>query len=261
MASKINRKRSRDDKQIGLRSSKRRRLGSYVKPGDDLELLVTGKWSDFKMQCQDQVFNVHRAVLWGQSPFIDAAMDGDYQEASEQKLDLSAEEPSTVDVLLRYMYTGEFTDALDSTLIDDDELIKYSALVKLHRLADFLLMKDLKRSVFDEVHRCMEEILVTNETDLDVVQDAIEAIALRTYGSKPALFEVRTHLAFLLGGMHRGHMEGWARVEGEFLQSLVEQYPEMGWELYKYAARQINMHVADLEGGFKAFIERHENRF
>ena len=43
------------------------------------QLLDTQKYSDVKLVCQNQEFNVHKAVVCIQSPVLAAAFGGDYQ--------------------------------------------------------------------------------------------------------------------------------------------------------------------------------------
>lgn len=39
-------------------------------------ILATGKYSDFRIKCNEHTFNVHKAVLCSASPFFKAAMEG-----------------------------------------------------------------------------------------------------------------------------------------------------------------------------------------
>lgn len=42
------------------------------------QLLLSGKYSDFKLRCEDVEFQLHKSVVCMQSPMFAAALDGNF---------------------------------------------------------------------------------------------------------------------------------------------------------------------------------------
>mmetsp|Transcript_9709 Transcript_9709/g.27665 ORF Transcript_9709/g.27665 Transcript_9709/m.27665 type:complete len:167 (-) Transcript_9709:8-508(-) len=72
------------------------------------------RFTDAVVRCQGQCFQVHRAVLGARSPVMEAmfAQEG-LREGSERAIDIADTEPDVVEAMLRYMYIGEVTEAID----------------------------------------------------------------------------------------------------------------------------------------------------
>lgn len=68
--------------------------------------LLGGKYSDYKVKCQDKTFNVYKMVIGVQSPFFEKCFSGGFVEASDGMVELKDTNPAAVAILLCYFYTG-----------------------------------------------------------------------------------------------------------------------------------------------------------
>ncbi|OBT80496.1 hypothetical protein VF21_00742 [Pseudogymnoascus sp. 05NY08] len=73
-------------------------------------LLDSGKYSDMRITCQGRPWNVHRAVICTASPVFAAMVDGKFKEAQSGVIDLPADEPEIVEMMLRFLYQGKYND-------------------------------------------------------------------------------------------------------------------------------------------------------
>lgn len=72
--------------------------------------LRSGKYSDLKLVCGSETFNVHRVIVCMQSKFFAAACDGKFMEAQTGTINLIEDDPRTVERMLSYIYTGDYDD-------------------------------------------------------------------------------------------------------------------------------------------------------
>jgi len=75
-----------------------------------LSLLASGKYSDLTIQCGEVGVAVHRAVLCPRSKFFAKACDGPFEEASSGKVNLEGDDPYTIERMLSYLYTLDYSD-------------------------------------------------------------------------------------------------------------------------------------------------------
>ncbi|ORY60287.1 uncharacterized protein BCR38DRAFT_488468 [Pseudomassariella vexata] len=121
--------------------------------------------SDVKIVCHERCWHVHTSILGAQSQFFLKAFTGNFKEATERVLDLSEEEPSIVEKALEYAYSGGFSvEILVPTTKTNDVVSSadtvgtvphdgpFVTLVKLYKLADFLVMKGLKELIKKSFH-------------------------------------------------------------------------------------------------------------
>ncbi|KAJ2990351.1 hypothetical protein NUW58_g2997 [Xylaria curta] len=73
-------------------------------------LLSSGDYSDLTLVCEDQEFQVHKAIVCTQSPVVAAAMKGGYKEAQTNTFHIADFKPTTVKCMLDYMYTGKYEE-------------------------------------------------------------------------------------------------------------------------------------------------------
>ncbi|KAL8650255.1 MAG: hypothetical protein Q9210_003926 [Variospora velana] len=73
-------------------------------------LFSSGKYSDLTITCRDRAFHVHRLFLCSASRFFAAACDGVFKEAQDSQIDLSDDDPQTLERLLQYLYTTDYDD-------------------------------------------------------------------------------------------------------------------------------------------------------
>lgn len=79
-------------------------------------MYMSGKFSDALICCNGREFPVHRAVVCPQSDFLAAAFDGAFKESQTRKLQLTDEDPNTVERMLFYLYTGDYDDGRSTVL-------------------------------------------------------------------------------------------------------------------------------------------------
>ncbi len=74
-------------------------------------LLGDGKYSDMKLVCQDREFSCHKVVLAARSPVFDAMFSsGNSLEVQEGKVNMTDMDPDKLEVFLKYLYTGKFSE-------------------------------------------------------------------------------------------------------------------------------------------------------
>ncbi|KAI0456782.1 hypothetical protein F5B21DRAFT_502079 [Xylaria acuta] len=71
------------------------------------KLLNIRDYSDLTLECDEQEFRVHRAIVCAQSPVIAAALKGDYIEAKNGVLHVSFDIES-MRRFIEFMYTGDY---------------------------------------------------------------------------------------------------------------------------------------------------------
>ncbi|KAF4949830.1 hypothetical protein FGADI_8627 [Fusarium gaditjirri] len=78
-------------------------------------LLHSEKFSDMTIICGGRQFKAHRAVVCTQSPFFDKAMSGDYVESTSRSIELPEDDPDALERFLEFLYTGTYSDGVNST--------------------------------------------------------------------------------------------------------------------------------------------------
>ncbi|KAK6527303.1 hypothetical protein TWF281_010490 [Arthrobotrys megalospora] len=72
-------------------------------------LLESGKYSDFKILCGPREWKVHRAIICPQSDYFTMLCDSQFKEAKIAEIDLVDENPSDVQKMLSFLYSGSYT--------------------------------------------------------------------------------------------------------------------------------------------------------
>ncbi|KAK7887592.1 hypothetical protein LTR67_009493 [Exophiala xenobiotica] len=90
-----------------------------------LQFLETGKFSDFIIECQGVEFKVHRIVVCTQSPMLDAACSGSFEEAVSGRIKFPEEEPEIMARAILFVYSNDYDDIqlpkFYKGLINDDD--------------------------------------------------------------------------------------------------------------------------------------------
>lgn len=68
------------------------------------------KFTDAVINCGDQQFHVHRAVLAGASPVFDSMFGGGMLEAQKATVEIQDAPPAAVEILIKYIYTAILPD-------------------------------------------------------------------------------------------------------------------------------------------------------
>ncbi|KAL2817686.1 hypothetical protein BDW59DRAFT_165843 [Aspergillus cavernicola] len=66
------------------------------------------EYSDLSITCQERTFQVHRAIVCPQMPFLKAAMRNNFKEAAASHVDLPADDPDTIDRVFSWCYSGDY---------------------------------------------------------------------------------------------------------------------------------------------------------
>ncbi|KAK5956630.1 hypothetical protein OHC33_002116 [Knufia fluminis] len=72
------------------------------------QLLSTGQYGDFEIECRGHIFKVHKAIMSSASPFFKSAIDGPFKESRENKIDLCEDEPEIIARILILIYCGVY---------------------------------------------------------------------------------------------------------------------------------------------------------
>ncbi|KAM0442732.1 hypothetical protein ACHAQK_003787 [Fusarium lateritium] len=78
-------------------------------------LLGNDKFSDMTIICGGREFKAHRAVVCTQSSFFDKAMSSNFKEATSRVVELPEDDPDVVEHFLEFLYTGTYSDGVNST--------------------------------------------------------------------------------------------------------------------------------------------------
>ncbi|KAL2443656.1 hypothetical protein ABEF95_009494 [Exophiala dermatitidis] len=83
---------------------------AHIEPAVYVGLLESGKYSDLIIDCREFAFNVHRTVVCSQSPMLDAACSGQFEEASSGRIKFPELHPAIIARAILFMYTGDYDE-------------------------------------------------------------------------------------------------------------------------------------------------------
>merc|ERR1719312_2252265 len=75
---------------------------------DMLDMLSTGLLSDVIVKCENYEFTCHKSILSARSPVFAAMFQHNMSEAQNHEVDILDLAPSTVHLMLEYIYSGHF---------------------------------------------------------------------------------------------------------------------------------------------------------
>ncbi|PYI13641.1 hypothetical protein BO86DRAFT_404190 [Aspergillus japonicus CBS 114.51] len=67
------------------------------------------QYTDLVLECRGTKFPVHRVIVYPQVPAIKASCEGGFKETSTRAYSFVSVEPSTVGLLVEYLYTGNYS--------------------------------------------------------------------------------------------------------------------------------------------------------
>jgi hypothetical protein len=123
-----------------------------------LDALDTKLFTDTSVRYGAAKVKAHRCILHAQSPFCRAAL----QFAPQNGVDLpfcGAALETHLRRLVAYLYTQdkrELEELLDACYVDDDDDGEEPAAVTVARVADALLLDDLRKAALDRLVRCVD---------------------------------------------------------------------------------------------------------
>ncbi|KAI0531950.1 hypothetical protein GGR58DRAFT_507943 [Xylaria digitata] len=107
----------------------------------DEELLMSGLFSDVTVKCGDRTWNLHRAILT-RSPFFQKALEPNrFKESQEKHIEITEQDPSKVNWVIYFIYTGRASSDL-LTLLEDNKTVILTC-VELFEIADFFTIDTL----------------------------------------------------------------------------------------------------------------------
>ncbi|KFY88491.1 hypothetical protein V498_06764 [Pseudogymnoascus sp. VKM F-4517 (FW-2822)] len=137
-------------------------------------LFDSGKYSDLRITCHGRWWNVHRAVICTASPVFAAMVDGEFKNGV---IDLPADEPDIVELMLRFLYQSKYDDTRPTAAItkalctaesDGRGGIKFSPPVKLREEAMVVNVKvDKRRGWYELGIRVEREVITQGEAGLE----------------------------------------------------------------------------------------------
>ncbi|KAK8044238.1 hypothetical protein PG993_004262 [Apiospora rasikravindrae] len=106
----------------------------------DERLFKTGEYADLRVICGVREWNLHRNILASRCEWFDKAIGGNSKEAHTQEIAIQEFDPSDIQLLLEYIYTGsvDLKAKKGASLID--------ICIRFYDLADFFLLPKLQES-------------------------------------------------------------------------------------------------------------------
>ncbi|KAK8230858.1 BTB/POZ protein [Phyllosticta capitalensis] len=115
-------------------------------------LLETGQYSDAMIECEGNIFRVHKAIICPQSDFFAHAFDSNsgFKEAKTSTIQLHEIHPDTVRAIVEYLYHGKYVepDSKDEQLTLVVNVYSAAEMYQLVALKEYALQK-LKARVRD----------------------------------------------------------------------------------------------------------------
>ncbi|KAF5590031.1 n-carbamoyl-l-amino acid hydrolase [Fusarium pseudoanthophilum] len=79
--------------------------------------------SDIVVTCEGQEFKAHRVILSAHSNVFATALNGNWKESSERKIDIKDFDPSVVEAMLRFIYSLEYSNTYGtSSMVFDAQM-------------------------------------------------------------------------------------------------------------------------------------------
>ncbi|USW52049.1 Putative BTB/POZ domain-containing protein [Septoria linicola] len=77
------------------------------------KLFGDARWSNLEIRCGEKTWKVHRNIVCSQCEFFEKATEGSFRESSNGVVVLEEDDPSAIEVLLRFFYTGTYVVPTD----------------------------------------------------------------------------------------------------------------------------------------------------
>ncbi|KUI59502.1 Kelch-like protein 38 [Cytospora mali] len=74
---------------------------------DNLKLLESGTLSDIEIRCKKRVWKAHKSILCSGSTWFEEAVADNEKESQDGKIKITRMDPDTMDIVLKYIYSGE----------------------------------------------------------------------------------------------------------------------------------------------------------
>jgi hypothetical protein len=159
----------------------------FIDEPETVDLLKTGKHSDFTIQCDDKMFAVHKIVLTTKSEFFRAAIESGFKEGTENKITIRETTPVAVAMVIAYLYfssesyspkISEIISHFNETLRDKFTDLEYQKTTGLDDAMGVCLLAD--RLMLHELRDCadadMGEWLESEWDDPILLEGSVEKV-------------------------------------------------------------------------------------
>ncbi|EWG54952.1 hypothetical protein FVEG_13034 [Fusarium verticillioides 7600] len=92
----------------------------------------SGEFTDFTFACKGRNIEVHKIIICSQSPVFRAACAGQFKEAFSGTYDLSSHQPDMIQLMVDYLYTGDYYIEKDET--DETNTASNSGALSTHAI-------------------------------------------------------------------------------------------------------------------------------
>lgn len=130
------------------------------------KLFNNGKSSDFVLKCGEKSFSVHKTVLSARSDFFEGMFRSNMKEANDGIGKIEDLEPEILELVLRYMYTGEIPELSMKSLHDVYAAADRFAVESLQAKCHSLLIESFITGSEENSDEDTEEELKNKQTDI-----------------------------------------------------------------------------------------------
>ncbi|ELR10125.1 hypothetical protein VC83_04336 [Pseudogymnoascus destructans] len=200
-------------------------------------LLDSGKYSDMRITCEEQTWNVHRSVVCAHSPVFAAMIDGGFKEAHSGVIDLPADKADIVEMMLRFLYQGDYDDLRCSTAPGED-LVELNAdamvvNVEVYVIADkngIPALKVLARQKYAE--------LVAEIWQAESFMDSVEMVFQETLpGDSLRKFVIETVVLHIHTLIREEWFVAMLEDQGDFAVEVLKGILELGRSIWAASSR------------------------
>ncbi|KAI9801395.1 MAG: hypothetical protein M1825_003374 [Sarcosagium campestre] len=120
---------------------------------DQPRFLETGEYHDFTINCAGRVWNVHKMILRSRSDYFEKMLQHPFKETQSNEIILNEDHPATIQNMLCFMYSGNFTAASG-----DDRDGELSEIAQTFTTADKYSVEGLKLICLDKFEHAVKRL-------------------------------------------------------------------------------------------------------
>lgn len=111
------------------------------------DLLKSGMFSDVKVKCGDQVWQLHKTIICPRCPYFNKAFNGPFMEATTGEITIQDQVPDDINHIIHFLYTGKVSqDLVESRHCD------------FLKLADFFQIRSLVKEIISMIDIKLNEM-------------------------------------------------------------------------------------------------------
>ncbi|KAI9727827.1 MAG: hypothetical protein M1834_007974 [Cirrosporium novae-zelandiae] len=107
--------RPKDESNTSILTKHYKKLAEWSQKGiitQRAALLESGEYSDMIISCGDHIWNAHKNIICLVSRVLRIALSDSFKEGQEQNYNFKGTDPRTIQAVLHYIYTGDYSDTL-----------------------------------------------------------------------------------------------------------------------------------------------------